>query len=288
MTFVLSVHFDAFDQFVAWYLAYGRLMGGESDEVMIVFVILTFSLAIFSFRRWRELRHEITDRRWAEEAQRKSEERYRSLFEGARDAIYTTTREGEILDINSSMLDLFGYRREEMIGLNTLKTYVHPEGRSAFQEEIERKGFVRDYEIALRKKDGTEMECLITSNVRRSADGRTDGYQGIVRDMTEQKRMEKALRSQLHFLQQLLDALPLPVYYKDCQGVYLGCNEAFGEFIGLSKEQIVGKTVHGVFLQDLADIYDQADEALFRQTGTQVYEALFLHADRSRRNRRFQ
>ena len=259
-------------------------MGGDSDDVDDCFRYSHFSFAIFSFRRWGELRREIMDRRLTEKALRESEERYRNLFEGSRDAIYTTTQEGEVLDVNPSMLELFGCRREEMIGHNSLKTYVHPESRLAFQEEIERRGFVRDYEVALRKKDGTEMECLITSNVRRSADGRIDGYQGIIRDMTEEKRMEKALRSQLYFLQQLLDALPLPVYYKDCQGVYLGCNEAFGEFIGLSKEQIVGRTVYGVSPQDLADVYHQADEALFRQTGKQVYEALFLHADGTRRN----
>jgi PAS domain S-box-containing protein len=147
---------------------------------------------------------DITDRKRAEEALRESEERYRTLFEGARDAIYVTTREGEIIDANQSLLDQFGYGREEVIGLNARVTYAHSEDRLKFQEEIEREGFVKDYETKLRKKDGTEMECLLTSIVRRNADGYIVGYQGIIRDITERKRAEEERETLIHELQDAL------------------------------------------------------------------------------------
>ena len=98
----------------------------------------------------------------------------------------------------------------------------------------------------------------------------------------ELSKTEKALREQLHFSQQLLDAIPIPIFYKNNKGLYLGCNAAFQEFVGLTKEQIIGKSVHEVFPQDLADIYDQADRDLLSQSGKQVYETSFLHADGSR------
>jgi PAS domain S-box-containing protein len=135
---------------------------------------------------------DITERKQAESALRESERRYRDLFEGSRDAIYITTREGEIVDANQSMLNLFGYSREEIIGLNARRTYVYPEDRKKFQQEIEREGYVRDYEIKLRKKDGTEMECLLTATVRWD-DRNIAGYQGIIRDISEHKRSEEAL-----------------------------------------------------------------------------------------------
>ncbi len=99
---------------------------------------------------------------------------------------------------------------------------------------------------------------------------------------TEGRRTEEALREELYFLGQLLDAIPLPIFYKDVQGVYRGCNVAYEKFLGLKKAQIVGKTVHEVAPPDLAEIYRRADAALFRQPGTQVYETSFRHADGSR------
>ena len=127
-------------------------------------------------------------------ALRESEEKYRTLFEDSRDAIYMTTRDGSFIDVNESALDLFGYTREEMIGMNAKQTYVNPEDRRQFQQEVEEKGSVRHYEVKLRKKDGAEIYCLLTSSVRRANDGSILGFQGIIHDVTAQKYLEAKLR----------------------------------------------------------------------------------------------
>jgi PAS domain S-box-containing protein len=137
----------------------------------------------------------ITERVRARDALRESELKYRSLFVESRDAIYITSREGELLDANVALLKLFGYTREEMIGnLNVRQLYIYPNERKKFQQEVEEKGSVRDYEVRFRKKDATEMVCLLSSTVRRSNDGSILGYQGIIRDITEHKRAEEALK----------------------------------------------------------------------------------------------
>jgi PAS domain S-box-containing protein len=140
------------------------------------------------------LKQEISERKRAEEALRDSEERYRTLFEDSRDAIYITARAGEFLDINQSGLDLFGYTREEMLGSDAREIYVNPDDRPRFQKEIESKGSVTDYEVKFRKKDKTEMDCLLTASVRHAKDGSVLGYQGIIRDITERKRLEAQLQ----------------------------------------------------------------------------------------------
>ena len=137
---------------------------------------------------------DITGLKRAEEALRESEKRYRTLFQDTRDAMNITTRDGQVLDANQSFLELFGYSREDLAGLNAKELYVDPVDRRRFQEEIERKGSIRDYEVKLCKKDGSEMDCLVTSTVRRGEDGRVLGYQGFIHDVTERKQVEETIR----------------------------------------------------------------------------------------------
>ncbi|QFU22782.1 diguanylate cyclase [Shewanella eurypsychrophilus] len=73
-------------------------------------------------------------------------------------------------------------------------------------------------------------------------------------------------------LQLMIDTLPVPIFYKDIAGVYLGCNKAFEEFIKLTRKQLIGRSVYELFDKELADVYQQADQALFDSPGNQVYE----------------
>jgi hypothetical protein len=63
-----------------------------------------------------------------------------------------------------------------MIDLKAREAYVNPDDRSRFQKEIEQKGSLRDFEVKLRRKDATEMDCLISATVRRADDGSNLGY----------------------------------------------------------------------------------------------------------------
>jgi PAS domain S-box-containing protein len=137
---------------------------------------------------------DVSERREAAHTLRQSEERYRILFEDSRDAIYITAREGMFVDANQSMLDLFGYGREEMIGLDARKIYVNPDDRNIFQKEIEQAGSVKEYEVKFCKKDGTKMDCLLTSSIRQDDDGSIHGYQGVIHDITERNRLEAHLQ----------------------------------------------------------------------------------------------
>jgi two-component system cell cycle sensor histidine kinase PleC len=106
----------------------------------------------------------------------------------------------------------------------------------------------------------------------------------LVRLAIIQHRRETALRDQLFFLQQLLDAIPSPIFYKDEQGRYLGGNASFERYLGMKRQEFVGKGVHEVAARDLAEIYAAADRALFDHPGTQVYEAKIRLPDGSDRD----
>lgn len=86
---------------------------------------------------------------------------------------------------------------------------------------------------------------------------------------------ENALGEQLVFLQLLIDVMPNPVFFKDASGLYLGCNKAFEKFIGVTKSELIGKTVFDFAPAELATVYYDADHALLDQGPgkTQVYES---------------
>ncbi len=91
--------------------------------------------------------------------------------------------------------------------------------------------------------------------------------------------MMHELINQLRLLQTLIDAIPNPIFYKDSNGLYQGCNRAFEECWGLSREEIVGKTVDGIFPAAVAEAFLEADEELFSQPGAQMYETQLRYAD---------
>ena len=187
---------------------------------------------------WRN----ITRRKQAQKALRRSETRYRTLFGESRDTVYMNTREGKILDINQAGVDLLGYPRDQLIGMNVRKLYVHPEERSVFQREIERQGSVRDYELKFRRKDGTQIDCLVTSTVRRTVNGTIVGYQGIIRDITEQMKAEKALHESEQRFRQLAENLREVFWLSslDSRQIYF-INPAYEEIWGRSRESLIAQ-----------------------------------------------
>lgn len=102
---------------------------------------------------------------------------------------------------------------------------------------------------------------------------------GLQHDVTERKRAEDAIRQQLNFQQTMIDTIPSPIFYKDREGRYLGCNASFESYIGRPKAEIIGKTYYDIAPRELADRYHEADQALFREPGVQCYEAMVRHAD---------
>ena len=90
------------------------------------------------------------------------------------------------------------------------------------------------------------------------------------------KDIEKELRENLHFMQVLLDSIPNPLFYKDVEGRFLGCNKAFGQILGRSRDEIIGRTVRDIASEELAEVYQKADDALLSQPGTQRYESTLV------------
>ena len=95
------------------------------------------------------------------------------------------------------------------------------------------------------------------------------------------KQKEKRLE---HFLQVLIDAIPVPIFYKDMQGRYLGCNSEFERYIGFTKDEIVGKSIHDITPDLLAKKYYEMEATLFDKLGGQIYEESVVYKNGTHHN----
>jgi PAS domain S-box-containing protein len=90
---------------------------------------------------------------------------------------------------------------------------------------------------------------------------------------SEVTRRTEELKHTFLFQQRLIDALPVPVFYKDSEGRYLGCNSSFEKFFGQKREQVTGKSVYELSPKEFADLYHEKDLALLQNPGIQIYES---------------
>lgn len=122
----------------------------------------------------------------------------------------------------------------------------------------------------------------ITASPIRTGEGEIIGALEIVRDITERKWSENALRLQNRFLQQLIDTIPSPVFYKNRDGIFLGCNQAFADCMGREREVIVGRTLPQLVPLELACLFTEKEAELLAHPGSQRFETVIPCASTGR------
>jgi len=201
----------------------------------------------------------------------------RLLLELSRDGLMLLDLDGRVRDANESMSRMLGYSRNEL-----RQFYLWDFDAQWSRDELLHRIRADDlgnllFESALRRKDGALIDVEVSRTV---VDwyGERLLYENI-REISERKQAELTAYEQVHFLQQLLDTIPIPVFYKNSAGRYLNCNKAFERLTAVPRNEIIGKTVHDLFPKVLADTYHEADEAMYRGQGAQVYESSIQNLD---------
>jgi len=162
-------------------------------------VFLAVSFVFYSiFRFFSERRHAGLLKKQVEERTHQLqtvEQRYRTLFEESKDAVFISTPGGRLIDINPAGVELFGFTSKDEIlsGKYSVDFNNTPGGDPTFRETIEKKGYVKNYELILKGKDGKKINGLVTANLVRDKEGNISAYRGIIRDITEKKHLEQRL-----------------------------------------------------------------------------------------------
>ncbi|MBP7651803.1 PAS domain S-box protein [Candidatus Dependentiae bacterium] len=188
---------------------------------------------------------------------------------------------------NIEFCNMTGYDKDEIKKLKL--TDIHPVELTDFLnkafEDFIKNEFVppKHFEVPIIKKDG----AIILTELR-PAKIFIDNHLFIIgsfKDITEQKKAEDESKKRLEFLQTLMDAIPNPVFYKNKNGLYLGCNKAFEELFGFKKNEVIGKTVFEIAPKEIADKYFKADNDLFANPDKiQVYEWLVQKKNGEKKN----
>jgi PAS domain S-box-containing protein len=191
---------------------------------------------------------DITERNQTEKALRESREKYHMIFENIQDVYYEVSLDGIILEISPSVKEVFKYLREELIGKSVYNLYAYPENRDVFVRELLEKGRATDYEIVLKNKDGLQRHCSVYAKLSYNENGVPEKIIGSMFDVTRRKQMENALRESEAQKTALLDAAIDRIRYVDKDMKIIWANKAAIEALGMSPEDLVGKTCYQLFV----------------------------------------
>lgn len=188
-----------------------------------------------------ELRANLSELTRQERALRESEERYHQFFKTTLDSVFITTADGQWVDCNDALVEIFGYNnREDVFGVPVSSFYAHPEERSEFLKRVEREGYVKEHPLQFKKKDETILDGLITIVPQKNPDGSLKGFIGTVHDITGKKRVYAPHSNREPFDKNRVENLTDYILVYDQDGKILYINPAAVMVLGYSAETMIG------------------------------------------------
>ena len=196
---------------------------------------------------------------------RKSKEReYETLTQTSLDGFLISDSSGRILEANDTFTKILGYTREELPGL-TIMDIEAPESpgktvariRSAIEAGSDR------FQSRCRRKDGSVIDVEISAQYVNEPD---DRFFVFVRDISEIKRAEETIRKSEERFRILVNNLPVKVFIKDRESVYVDCNPSYAADLGIKPEEIRGRTDYDFYPAELARKY-RADDSMIMSSG---------------------
>ncbi len=208
---------------------------------------------------------DITERMQAEDALIKSEKKYRLLVENLNEGVWQIDKFGYTVFVNSRMASILGYSVNEMIGKH-LHNFMDDEGKSTAESNVKRRqsGISEQHDFEFIRKDKQKIYTILETSPIFDEFGVYQGAISGVLDITSRKNAELALQRSQRKLRAIIDNVPIVIFWKDINNRYLGCNRQFADYVGMTIEEVIGKTDADMPWGEYKENYIADDLEVFR------------------------
>ncbi|NIA29812.1 MAG: PAS domain S-box protein [Actinobacteria bacterium] len=204
------------------------------------------------------------------------------IFHNIQEGIGIIDSNDNIIFSNPAFAEIFETNTPSLMGMNLTDLFDKRSQEILRRIKKEReKGEITTSELTFISEYGKRKELLVTCSPRYNEKNEIKGAFGTIVDITERKNAEDALQTQFKFIEILLDTIPTPVFYKDENFAYTGCNKEFEKMIGLPKKDIIGKTDFALTSREFAEKYDKMDRELLQTQKPHAYETVAKYGDGS-------
>jgi len=212
---------------------------------------------------------DVTEQKKIQRELAESEERYRTIFENSAVAITLTDDKERIISWNKYAENLLGMNQDDLYMKPVILLYPPEEWKKIRAENVRQKGMQHHLETKIYKKDNELIDVDISLSILKDYNGRIVGSIGVIKDITEQKKIERALAYEHNLLQSLLDNIPDSIYFKDSENRFVKVNKAKATHSNVKPEEMIGKTDFDFLTDKVAKNIHEDDDKII-ETGKPI------------------
>jgi PAS domain S-box-containing protein len=234
------------------------------------------------------LKNEIIERQRTEEALRQSEEKYRTILENIEDGYYEVDLAGNVTFCNEALCRIWGYPKEEMIGINYKKGGDEESAKKlflAFNQVFRTKTPVKGFDWAVIRKDGIKRYVNVSISPIKDSHDQPVGFRGICRDVTDQMQAEEALRRSEEKYRTILENLDAGYFEVDLKGNFTFFNDALPRAFGRSRDELTGMNNRQYMDKENAQrIYHIFNRVYASREPSKAFDLEFIREDGAKRS----
>ncbi|MBU1019214.1 MAG: PAS domain S-box protein [Patescibacteria group bacterium] len=175
---------------------------------------------------------------------RRVKEKYKGLFEAMRDGVYMTDNKGKVMAFNRAALNIFGYNKlDDVLGMDIADLYCVPEDRQRLLAQLSEHGFVEDYVVRVKKKNGTPIYISVSSSRIKDKDGNFMGVEGVFHDVTKRVKLEKEVAVMRNYLENLIENAGDGIIAVDKNQKIFVWNKGAERLFGYKSDEVIGRDI---------------------------------------------